>query len=64
MKEILKTTYQCERCGSIHIEEDLIMQYNGVEFCDTCIDDFIFYDDKTYGIIMLPKENVFSLDRF
>lgn len=61
MKEIERKVYVCEGCGCIHADEQEIMIVNGTEFCTDCVDSYRFYDDDTYGIIVLPKENFVSI---
>lgn len=54
--------FVCEGCGAIYLEEHKIQHHNGVEFCSTCIDDYAFYHDPTYGVLMFPKKNIFFMD--
>lgn len=64
MKVEKREIYVCEGCGGIHLREEEINHHNGVEFCNSCSDRYLFYYDPTYGVIMLPKENVFMLDSY
>jgi len=64
MKEIKGTVYQCDTCGCLHVNEMEIIHFAGYDFCTDCIDEYKFYEDPTYGVIVLPAEKIFSIAQF